>query len=268
MKKLISLLLTFLVTLSLCACTGNGGGNNLFDNASPTTSGLQFLRSNGESSTSVWLFDNIKEQSLLNDLSKATATPAEDWTPEKAGFPVYGLQIMDTSGNPIEAAWTKGHLILQDGSVYKFNYDFSKLEKNYNWENDKEIPYIPCQYYLARNEGQWYPKFLTPAEHKTPPEHISIEILSVSSGGITTRLTNTGTKEWTYGEAFSLDVLVDGKWYAVPVLPDKNYGFVSIGYPLKPGTSAEKMFYLGMHGDLPSGTYRLVVEGLTAEFTL
>lgn len=267
MKKLIAFLLCAALLLALCACADSGSGNNLFDNASPTTSGLQFLRSSGKSSTSSWLFDSIKTQSLLNDLSKVTATPVEDWTPKKADFPVYGLNIMDTSGNPIEAAWTKGHLILQDGSVYKFNYDFSTLEKNYDWEDTREIPYIPCQYYLTRNEGQWYSKFLTPAEHEAPPEYISMELLSVESGGITVCFTNTGSKEWIYGEAFSLDVLVDGQWYAVPVLPDKNYGFTSIGYPLHPGTSAEKTFYLGMHGALPSGTYRLVVDGLTAEFS-
>ena len=269
MKKMISLLLALLAVLTFCFCGSNSGdGNDLFDKASPTTSGLQFLRFNGEASTSVWLFDSIKEQSLLNDLSKVTAAPVEDWTPKKADYPVYGLQIMDTAGNPIEAAWTKGHLILQDGSVYEFNYDFSELERNYDWENVKEIPFLPCQYYLARNEGQWYAKFLTPAEHETPPEHISMELLSVESGGITVCFTNTGSKEWIYGEAFSLDVLVDGQWYTVPVLPDKNYGFIGIGYSLRPGTSAEKTFYLGMHGELPSGTYRLVVEDLAAEFSL
>lgn len=268
-KKLIVLSLCLALLTPLFACGQSAGnGNDLFDKASPATSGLQLLQSNGAFSTSAYLFDNAREQALLDELSKVTATPADDWTPKKAGFPVYGLTIMDTSGYPIEAAWTKGYLILQDGSVYKFNYDFSKLEKNYDWESFKDIPYLPCQYYLARNDGQWYTKFLTPSEHKAPPEHISMEILSVSIGGITVRFTNTGSKEWTYGEAFSLDVLVDGQWYAVPVLPDKNYGFVSIGYPLQSGTTAEKTFYLGMHGDLPSGTYRLVVEGLTAEFIL
>lgn len=267
MKKNTAFLLVLLILFSLCACAGRGGGNDLFNSASPTTSGLQFLQSDGKSSTSAWLFDNIKEQSLLNELSKVTATPAESWTPKKAGFPVYGLQIMDTSGNPIEAAWTNGYLILQDGSVYKFNYNFSKLMENYDWESMKEISSLPCQYYLSLNGGKWYSEFLTPAEHEAAPEQISLEILSAENG-ITARLTNTGSVDWTYGEAFSLDVLVDGQWYAVPILPDKNYGFIGIGYTLRPGASTEKTYYLGMYGDLPSGTYRLVVGGLTAEFTL
>ena len=264
-KKLIILLLCLALLMPLIACKQ---GNDLFKAASPTTSALHFTCSDGNISYSAWLYDAAKEQSLLNELSKVNATSADGWTPEKAGFPIYGLNIMDTSGNPIETAWSNGYLILQDGSVYKFDYDFSKWKDTYEWEDITERAHFPNQYYLARNEGQWYSKFLTPAEHEPAPEYITLAISAVEDGRIIALLTNESSEEWVYGESFSLDVLLDGVWYSVPTEPSVNWGFTSLGYILSAGDSSEEAYSLVMFGDLPAGTYRLVVDGLTAEFTL
>ena len=269
MKKLIALLLSLTLLLGVCACNQTtGNGNDLFQAASPSTSALCFFWAEKDSSLTGWIYDSAVIQEILSALSQVDAVLVDRWTPEKADYPVYGISIMDTEGYPIEAAWTNGYLILQDGSVYKFNYDFSKLKESYDWDDITERPYLPCQYYLARNGSQWYPKFLTPAEHEPAPENISLTVTAADNNQVTALLTNQGNEEWLYGEAYSLDVLLDGVWYSVPMEPSVNWGFTSIGYTLGAGSSKEKSYYLNMYGDLPSGTYRLVVEGLTAKFEI
>lgn len=266
-KKLIIVLvcIAVLCVILFCACKQ---GNDLFNAASPTTSALHFTCSGDGSGFSAWLYDAAKEQQIISDLSRAKATPANNWTPELVTQPIYGISIGGFNTFGVTAAWSNGYLILQDGSVYKFDYDFSKLKDAYEWEDVTESAYYPNQYYLARNEGQWYAKFLTPAESKPAPEDITLSISAVEDGRIIALLTNASSEEWVYGESFSLDVLLDGVWYSVPTEPSVNWGFIDLAYILPAGEARTEHYNLGMFGDLPAGTYRLVVEGLTAEFTL
>lgn len=266
-RKLLIILVCIVVlcVILFCACRRE---NDLFKAASPTTSALRFVYHDESTGFSAWLYDAAKEQQIITDLSQVKAVPVNNWTPELVTWPVYGISISGFNADGVDAAWSNGYLILQDGSVYKFDYDFSKLKGSYEWEDVTESAYLPSRYYLARNDGQWYSKFLTPAEHEPAPENISLTVTAVEDGRVSATITNEGSKEWTYGEAFSLEVLLDGVWYSVPTVPAGNWGFVSIGYILPGGEAREESYSLTMYGDLPSGTYRLVVEGLTAEFIL
>lgn len=267
MKRIIVLLLTLILLLSLCACSQPSGGNSLFDSASPLTSMLSFSWYTETENMRSSIEDQDNAEMILAELSAVTATPVDNWTPKKASYPIYSIWIYSADGHPLEFTWTNGYLIAQDSSVYKFNYDFSKL-RDYDSELTEYLndpAYIPCLRYLTQYDNRWYPKFLIPAEQKTAQVGLSMEILS-QENGVSVRITNNGTKTWDYGEIYSLEVLLDGQWYTVPTLPDKNYGFFAIGYTLHPGSSTEKTYYLDMYGDLPSGIYRLVVENITAEF--
>ena len=71
-----------------------------------------------------------------------------------------------------------------------------------------------------------------------------------------------------YGHAFGLDVLLDGVWYDVPPM-DGALAFTEELLWVNPGETARENCWIEAYGELPSGTYRVVMSsGLTAEFSV
>jgi len=275
MKKMLSILLciTSLLTLFGCGKTaGKPGENQLWNDASPETSAMHLYSFDKNGSKVGTTFDQTDEHAILDRLSAVDAVPVTDWTPDKVDLPVYGIEIGSMDGWGILAAWSNGYLILRDGSVYEFDFDFSTLEKDYEWEpwnlSITSLSSMPCGRLLSEGPDGWIADHLAPADELKAPEGISMVLKEQTAGKITVELTNGGNAEWLFGEYFSLQVLLDGVWYNVPVMDDKNYGFTDIGYILPPGKTQEESYSLGSYGTLPAGTYRLVVEGMGVEFTL
>ena len=269
MKKMLSFLLCIVSLLSLFGC-GNAGGNDLWDEASPGTSAMHFYRFDEAGGYGSITFDQTDEGRILSRLSAVDATPVSDWTAEKVTLPVYGIKIGTKDGMGILAAWSNGYLILRDGSVYEYDFDFSVLESDYAWEYSRapvSLSAMPCGRLLSEGTDGWIADRLFPAEELTPPEGITMAFKELTAEKITVKLTNTNETDWMFGESFSLHVLLDDTWYRVPELDDKNYMFNSIGIILPAGESTEKNYSLGSYGALPEGTYRLVVEGTSVEFT-
>lgn len=270
MKKILAILLCAVLILPLFGC-GKAGGNDLWEDASPGTSAMHFYRFDEEGGYGNITFNQTDEGKILDRLSAVDATPVTDWTADKVKLPVYGIEIGSKDGWGILAAWSNGYLILRDGSVYKFDFDFSALETDYEWEYSRapgSLSAMPCGRLLSEGPDGWVAGHLAPAEEPTPPEGISMTLKEQTAGKITVNLTNNGDTEWMYGEYFTLHALLDGTWYEVPVLDDKNYGFNDIGYILPAGKTQEESYSLGSYGTLPEGTYRLVVEGMSVEFSL
>ena len=92
-------------------------------------------------------------------------------------------------------------------------------------------------------------------------------ITEQSAANVTVELRNDSGEEWCFGEYYSLEVCLDGTWYIVPRTPE-NWMFTSIGYMLDHKEKQEKSYNLMSYGTLPAGDYRLVVEEMTAEFSL
>lgn len=272
MKKVLAFVLSLALLLCLCACGGNGGGNTLFEKASPSTSALRFVWFDGTSGSTGWIYNSTTEKEILDSLSDVKAIPAGNWTPELVTWPVYGISVGGFNADGVDAVWSNGYLIVADSGAYKFDYDFSKLQEGYRWEDTEEIDsiaYFPCHRWLAQNGDMWMAEYLAPAKEKTPPEHITMELTAIETERLTVTLTNHGDAEWMYGVSFSLEVLLDGVWYCVPYLPTpQNISFIDIAYILPAGEAREETYGLSFYGDLPSGTYRLVVEGLTTEFEI
>ena len=269
MKKLTILLLCTGALMCLCACGGKG--NTLFAEASPATSALELQCFDGTEGTSGLLFDQSAEKEILAELTNVRAKPAGDWSPKKATYPVYGLWIGSMDGEGVQAAWSDGYLLLRDGSVYKFDYDFAKLTEKYDWEVFRDMSSaadLYCGRFFAEGEGKWYPIHMTKAALKDAPEGISVTLTEAGRESLTAELTNDSGEGWCFGEYFSLQVRLYDEWYEVPTTPEHNWGFNDIGYILEPGQTREESYSLTMYGDLPTGVYRLVVEGLTAEFEL
>ena len=276
MKKILALLLCAALILPLFGCgsksTDTPGKNDLWNEASPETSAMQLFAFDKTGGRSMITFNQADEHAILERLSAVKATPVTDWTAKQVKLPVYGIEIGSADGWGVHAAWSNGYLILRDGSVYQFDFDFSALEKDYGWEPGfreiKSISAMPCGRLLSQGPDGWIASHLTPIDSLTPPDGVSMVLKEQTADRLTVELTNNSGTEWCYGEYFSLNVLLDGVWYDAPVLDDKNYAFIDIGILLNAGESHEKSYSLDAYGTLPEGTYRLTAFGLNAEFSL
>ncbi|MGM7684425.1 immunoglobulin-like domain-containing protein [Cytobacillus sp. Hm23] len=84
---------------------------------------------------------------------------------------------------------------------------------------------------------------------------------TVSPTGLTVALENTSDKEYIYGEYFSLEKNINGRWYQVPVAIDDNYGFNDIGYRLASSDVKEwTVDWSWLYGNLITGEYRIVKD--------
>ena len=82
---------------------------------------------------------------------------------------------------------------------------------------------------------------------------------TVSSTGMTVVLENKTDKQITYGDPYSLEKNMDGKWFEVADILDGNYGFNDIGYGVEPlSTSEWEVDWEWLYGKLDKGKYRLV----------
>lgn len=250
--------------------TMDNEGNTLMADASPETSALGLYVYDGKTVSRGYLFDTEQVEEVLNSISEVNVEEVTDWTTGQITMPVYGLEMGRTDGWTIYAAWSNGYWITQEGKVYRFDYDFDTLVSSYAWEVEElgsSTAILPCAQLLSMGEDGWVASMLTPAGELTPPENIVMELVSQSADGITVRFTNNSGAEWTYGEYFGLQVLLNEVWYEVPVSAG-NWGFNSIAYVLLTGEAQEKTFNFTMYGELPEGKYRLVTENLAVEFKL
>ncbi len=263
MKKKICLLA--LVALLLTACAAR---MNLMPNVTPDTSALALYVYDGDTVTRRFLFDSETEKTALKDFQNAKAAPVDlDVTALEPPF--YGLEISGADGRSVYGLWSDGYFITNDGSAYKFDYDFEKLLERYDWtapDTFRSLTVMPCASHVARTEAGWNSGFLTPSSSLEPPEGISMELVSLEDGKTCVRFVNQSGQEWTYGYSFGLQVLLDGVWYQVP--PQEEFGVIDLASILPDGESSEETYNLGFFGQLPPGDYRLVAEQLTAEFTI
>jgi len=116
------------------------------------------------------------------------------------------------------------------------------------------------------NERGWNKTLLTQSKLITPPDNIIMKLKSINKKEIIVIFKNESKKTWLYGESYSLNVNLDGKWYDIPAV--QPIIFTKIGYLLEVNSSAEKEYSIEAYGDLPSGKYRIVVDGLYAEFDI
>ena len=265
----LAVCLLALTAVSLTAC-GEPVSNGLMANASPGTSALTLYHYDGEAVSFSYIYDAPAIQSLLDELDAVKATKADKWSLEDISPPIYGFNMGATDGWGIFAAWSNGYWIKQDGTAYKFNFDFAELEKKYPSSGKQSFPsfsVFPCAYFLTQDENGWNDALLTPAKELFPPTGVKMTLESWSKNTVTVNITNNGAGDWMYGESFGLEVLLNGVWYEVPTTPG-NWAFTDIGLIIQSGKTQSKTYTLTMYGELPPGTYRLVAFDLSAEATL
>ena len=246
------------------------GDNDFLANASPETSALALYQYDGTEVTREFLFDTKEVKKAVKELSKVAIKEAADWTPDKVTMPVYGVDIGGKDGCTVFGVWSNGYWITEEGAAYEYDYDFGKLVHDYKWESPDSftnVTVLPCARHLMLKDGKWYPQIMSPAPEKDAPVGIALTIAGQTTDMLTAEIENNSGNEWFFGEYFSLEVKVEENWYLVPPVPG-NWAFHDIGLILSSKDSTEMEYHLRMYGELPAGEYRLVVEELTAEFTI
>ena len=138
MHKLIPVLMLICLPLVLVGCSKDrekqSDASNLFDQASPESSVIIMSVFDGTTGTYGSFCDLEGEQHIVDMLNRVAAVKAENWTPELIKFPAYGFEIGSKDGNGYRAFWSDGYLVMRDGSVYKFDFDFSKIWNEHEWQ--------------------------------------------------------------------------------------------------------------------------------------
>ncbi len=267
MRKYILTVAAGLTALLLTACSG---GNTLLEGASPESSALALYKYENGTVTSFWLYDTETEEQLLAALAEVDAKE-NDWTLTDLEKSVYGLGIGAGEGF-LTAAWSDGHWITSDGTVYDFDFDFAALETAYPWDDVESyaaegLPVgFPALRAMSLTENGWNAAILAPSEALTPSEGITMELVSRTDTEITVEYGNRSGQEAGLGKYFAMQVQLDGVWYAIP--PERELMFEDIAYVFPADGTFEMTYDISPYGTLPAGTYRLVSEdmGLAVEF--
>lgn len=244
--------------------------SGLLADASPETSAMTLFIYDGTSVRLSYMFDSGKEREILDALRLAEAEPVEGWSAKDATLPVYGIEIGREDGLSLFAAWTNGRWIAQDGSVYKFDFDFEGLSQRKEWESAGELPSFtsfPCARVFTQENHKWNPRFLVPAPPLNPPPGITMTLDSWDKDTAAVTISNESGGEWSCGEFYELQVLIDGVWYEIPAMPG-NWGFNCMGFYVPDGGTQSMINHLAMYGELPAGKYRLVIRELSAEHVI
>ena len=282
MKKLISCMPMILLAVLLSACGGGEASPDLFGRVSERAmeqGSLQLtvletgtdMSGAGCSGWSGWKFGNYA--SIVKELKRVKARPAEDFTAEKMTFPLYEISLPQEDGFDLFLCWTNGYLIDQQGKAYRFDYDFAKLAQGeWSHKSGKEGLNVFIGRYLTELEGRWLFDRLPQKEETSGPEGIKMEILSVEQGIVSVEIRNESSRDWMYGKYYHLEV-TDGKnWYDAPYFPRRPLAFEDIGLILPAGESTRRSYSLEPWMPLPTGRYRVVAGGgpheLSAEFDM
>lgn len=111
---------------------------------------------------------------------------------------------------------------------------------------------------------------LEPTEHDdfTILEHFDSMVLqeSVTPESATFAYDNRTDRTFTLGEAYTLEVHLDNRWYLLPVIVEGEYGFQDIGYDLPPDEMIEmEINWEWLYGTLTPGEYRIIQEVLDVD---
>ena len=89
--------------------------------------------------------------------------------------------------------------------------------------------------------------------------NISIKKNSVTQVEVILDIKNDTNYTYTYGQSYTIEKYVDGKWYVIE--PKNDLVFNSIGYTIKPKEIKKiKINWEYHYGKLPSGKYRIVKD--------
>lgn len=243
------------------------GTVQLLKDASVETSAMCFWEYSGSKAQYCWLFDRNGEQEIVDYINGIKLGDAvQDVDIDKLKGNMYSLEIGSKEGTFVSFTWYDGYVFLNNGSIYKADIDFGRI-KNYQWQEKNKISLssFPNIRYIALMDGKWNTKFLSKSK-KNKPHGLEITSVQLKGTKLEVKLANKTKKETYFGEYFSVQAKVDGKWYDIPAKEDMVFN--DIAYIMKAGSKTKKTYDITSYGELPSGKYRIVVEGASAGFNI
>ena len=262
---ILSLLILAAVLYGIRNGRRNDKGGNILAGASPDTSALQMYYFDGETVVVRTLYDSDTEKEVIKKINGIPLQAAEEDAISQMEPPFYGFWISGQDGFDISVAASGGVWLKNDGAVYYGDTDLSVLWEQ--MEGKDEDTWNVLSFPNAGRLSAYHTIFLLKADEQTAevPEGLTLTVEDIGTSEITVRITNNSGEEFSYGEYFSIQKQIDGQWYTVPVRAD-NVGFQDIAHILPNGESASETYNLDIYGTLEPGTYRLVVETLSADF--
>ena len=262
---ILSLLILAAVLYGIRNGRRNDKGGNILAGASPDTSAFQMYYFDGETVVVRTLYDSSTEKEVIKRINDIPLQAAEEQALSQMETPFFGIWISSGEGYDISVTASGGVWLRNDGAVYYGDTDLSFLWKE--MEGSDEDTWNVLNFPNAGRLSAYHTIFLLKADEQTAevPEGLTLTVEDIGTSEITVRITNNSGEEFSYGEYFSIQKQIDGQWYTVPVRAD-NVGFQDIAHILPNGESASETYNLNIYGTLEPGTYRLVVETLSAEF--
>ena len=262
---ILSLLILAAVLYGIRNGRRNDKGGNILAGASPDTSAFQMYYFDGETVAVRTLYDSGAEKEVIKKINGIPLQAAEEDALSQMEPPFYGVWVSSQDGFDISVTASGGVWLKNDGAVYYGDTDLSGLWEQ--MEGKDEDTWNALNFPNAGRLSAYHTIFLLKADEQTAevPEGLTLTVEDIGTSEITVRITNNSGEEFSYGEYFSIQKQIDGQWYTVPVRAD-NVGFQDIAHILPNGESASETYNLNIYGTLEPGTYRLVVETLSAEF--
>ena len=262
---ILSLLILAAVLYGIRNGRRNEKGGNILAGASLDTSAFQMYYFDGETVAVRTLYDSGAEKEVIKKINGIPLQAAEEDALSQMEPPFYGFWVSSQDGFDISVAASGGVWLKNDGAVYYGDTDLSGLWEQ--MEGKDEDTWNALNFPNAGRLSAYHTIFLLKADEQTAevPEGLTLTVEDIGTSEITVRITNNSGEEFSYGEYFSIQKQIDGQWYTVPVRAD-NVGFQDIAHILPDGESASETYNLNIYGTLEPGTYRLVVETLSAEF--
>ena len=243
-------------------------GGNILAGASPDTSAFQMYYFDGEAVTVRTLYDARKEKELIKKINALPLEPADKNALSEMEVPFYGIWISNQDGYDISIALSSGVWLRNDGTVYYGDTDLSALWEQMEGEDEDDALTV-LNFPNAGILSAYHPFFMLEAVEpdQETVKGIVMSVEDIQSDGITVSITNNSGEEFSYGKYFSLQKQIDSKWYTMPVQAG-NVGFEDIAYVLQDGKAANETYDLSIYGTLEPGIYRLIIENISAEFTV
>ena len=262
---ILSLLILAAVLYGIRNGRRNDKGGNILAGASPDTSAFQMYYFDGETVAVRTLYDSGTEKEVIKKINGIPLQAAEEDALSQMEPPFYGFWVSSQDGFDISVTASGGVWLKNDGAVYYGDTDLSGLWEQ--MEGKDEDTWNALNFPNVGRLSAYHTIFLLKADEQTAevPEGLTLTVEDIGTSEITVRITNNSGEEFSYGEYFSIQKQIDGQWYTVPVRAD-NVGFQDIAHILPNGESASETYNLNIYGTLEPGTYRLVVETLSAEF--
>lgn len=238
----------------------------LLKDASIETSAISLWKHNDSKTVSWWLFEQEEEKQIVNYLQGINLGDSVSVDTSKLKGKMYGVEIGRRDGTFTAFTWIDGYVFLEDGTAYKADIDFDMIEK-YAWqdENEMSLASFPNMYYIAKQNGVWNKDFLERSK-KLKPHGLTLKVKKLDGTTLKVKLKNKTKKTLNYGEYFSIQTKIDDIWYEIPA--KESMAFIDIATMIKAGAKVDKTYDLSAYGELPSGKYRIVVEGTASTFNI